>query len=171
MYADVFEDDELLEEIITSAREYVEEVTNRAILTQEWEYYLDRFPTENYIRVPFGNLQSAVVKYTDSDGTETTMTSGTDYILETNGEAIGRIVLPNNVSWPSTVLYSSNPIVIEFECGWSDADDVPRKIVTAIKMVATDLYENRETQSERQYYQNKTVDNLLASLRLWGNFK
>jgi len=51
-------EDNLLNDIITSAREHVEDITRRALLTQIWEYYLDAWPKENFIKLPFGNLQS-----------------------------------------------------------------------------------------------------------------
>lgn len=168
IYSDVTADDDLLEEIITSAREYVEEQTNRALLTQEWELYLDKWPDENYIRIPFGNLQEATVKYANSLSVETTLVEGTDYYLELNGDQLGRVVLPNNTSWPSDTLLSSNPIVVSFKCGWEDAEDIPKKYLTAIKMVASDLYENREMQSERPYHENMTINRLLSSVRLLG---
>ncbi len=95
-------EDDLLSAIITASREHVEDITRRALLTQTWDYYLDEFPCSDFIRLPFGNLQSVTsVKYKDSDGTETTLTENTDYIVETNGEGCGRIVLPYGETWPS----------------------------------------------------------------------
>ena len=168
-------EDSLLTGIIQTAREYVEDITRRALLTQTWDYYLDRFPSENFIKLPFGNLASVThIKYTDSDSTETTMTVSTDYIVETNGEGIGRIVLPYGVSWPTFTPYSSNPIVIRFVCGWTTAALVPSKIRSAILLIASDLYENREGQivamSGSMYQDNKTVQRLLSSARLWDSF-
>ncbi|MHB8110501.1 MAG: head-tail connector protein [Syntrophorhabdaceae bacterium] len=170
-------EDDLLTAIITAAREHVEDITRRALLTQTWYYYLDRFPDKDYIVIPFGNLQSITsIKYKDSDGTETTMTVTTDYIVETNGEGCGRIVLPYGVSWPSVVPYPSNPITIEFVCGWTAAASIPKKIIAAIKMICSDLYENRESQmlgnpNSLAYQENKTVSALLASARLWEEFE
>jgi hypothetical protein len=101
------------------------------------------------------------------------MTVATDYIVETNGEACGRIVLPYGVSWPSFTAYSSNPIKITFVCGWTTAALIPYKIKAAIKMLCADLYEYREvkmTQAQGNVTENKTVQNLLASSRLWDEF-
>jgi len=53
-------DDSLLTDIIVTARQYVENITRRALLTQIWDYYLPGFPSENYIRLHFGNLQSNI---------------------------------------------------------------------------------------------------------------
>jgi uncharacterized phiE125 gp8 family phage protein len=170
-------EDALLTEIITSAREYAEDVTNRAFLTQTWDLYLNEFPAVDYIKLPFGNLQNVPatqsVKYKDHEGTETTLTVTTDYLWETNGPQFGRVVLPYGVSWPSVTLYPSNPITIRFVCGWTTAALMPNKIKSAIKMICADLYENRELQVEgptRILSVNKTVDRLLWQTTLWGEF-
>jgi len=160
--------------IITAAREHVEDITRRALLTQAWYYYLDSFPDKDFIRLPFGNLATVTsVKYKDTDGTETTLVENTDYIVETNGEGCGRLVLPYGISWPSVTLYPSNPITIEFVCGWTAAASIPKKIRHALLMICADLYENREAQSSSQfvYQENKTVSALLASSRLWEEFE
>ncbi|OPY74918.1 MAG: Phage gp6-like head-tail connector protein [Syntrophorhabdus sp. PtaU1.Bin153] len=168
-------EDDLLNGIIYAAREHVENVTRRALLTQTWDYYLDEWPDEDYIRIPFGNLQSVTsVSYKDEDGTETTLTATTDYLVETNGDQCGRIVLPYGVSWPSGTLYPSNPIKIRFIAGWTTAALVPYPIKAATKMICADLYENRERQivnlSTQTYQENKTVSALLANYRLWEEF-
>ncbi len=169
-------EDDLLTAIITSSREHVEDITRRALLTQTWDYYLDAFPAEDYFKLPFGNLQSVThLKYTDSDGTITTMTEDTDYIVETNGDQCGRIVLPYGETWPSFTAFPSNPIVCRFVCGWTTAALVPSKIRAAVKMICSDLYSNRESQmlgnpNSLAYQENKTVKALLASARLWEEF-
>jgi uncharacterized phiE125 gp8 family phage protein len=168
-------EDDLLTVLITAAREHVEDITRRAILTQTWDYCLDAWPKGNEIILPRGNLQTVTsVSWKDDDGTETTLTLTTDYLVETNGEMFGRIVLPYGVSWPSGTLYPSNPIRIRFVCGWTAAASIPSKIRTAVKMIAADMYENREAQSihttMQPYTENPTVQRLLASARLWGEF-
>jgi len=168
-------EDDLLTAIIQAAREHVEDITRRALLTQTWYYYLDEFPGEDFIRVPFGNLQSTdlSIKYKDSDGTETTMTVTTDYLVETNGEGVGRIVLPYGISWPSATLYPSNPITIEFKCGWTAAASIPSKIRAAIKMLCENMFNHRdakESQAQGNVTDNRTVTRLLASARLWDEF-
>lgn len=166
-------EDDLLTAIIQAARENVEDITRRQLLTATWYYYLDEFPEADFIKIPFGNLQSAglVISYKDSDGTVTTMTLTTDYLIETNGEGIGRIVLPYGGSWPSATLYPSNPITIEFVCGWTTAASIPSKIRTAVKLLCADLYKNRgELITGSTAIENKAAQRLLASARLWDEF-
>lgn len=138
-------EDDLLTMDITTARLDVENDTRRALITQTWDYYLDEFPRENYIKIPFGNLQSVThIKYTDSDGTQTTMAATTDYLVETNGDQCGRIVLPYGKSWPSFTEATTKPIVIRFVCGYGDlASDVPATARQAILRRAAVYYESR----------------------------
>ena len=169
---DAVDEDEYLESLITAVRGHVEDVTGRALLTQTWDYFLDEWPRANFIKLPFGNLQTvSSVKWKDSAGTEATLTPTTDYLVETNGAGIGRIVLPFSGSWPSGTLYPSNPITIRFICGWTSAILVPLKIVSALKMIAADLYEQRgEPVVGQTVVENKVADRLLASSRLWDEF-
>jgi len=167
-------EDDLLTAIIQASREYVENYTRRALLTQTWYLYLDAFPDCDYIKLPWGNLQSVTsVKYKDYEGTETTMTVTDEYLVETNGEGVGRIVLPYGVSWPTFTAYPSNPITVEYICGWTAANLLPEAIRAACKLVCADLWTNREGQSvgsAQIYFENPVVQRLLYSHRLWDEF-
>lgn len=162
-------DDELTDAIVAGRKE-IENITRRALLTQTWDYYLDQFPAEDYIKLPFGNLQddseTQYIKYTDSGGDQTTMTENTDYLWETNGEACGRIVLPYGESWPSFTPYPSNPIVIRFKCGWTAAANIPRDLKQAVKFAAQDDY----YYGDRHDILNKIIMHKTASYCLWDEF-
>jgi len=166
-------EDDLLTSFIQTSREIVENEIRRALITQTWDLYLQGFPTKNYIKLPFGNLQTVTsIKYKDTAGTETTMVAGTDYLVETNGTKCGRIVLPDSVTWPTDSLYPSNPITIRFVCGWTTAALVPAAIKTAMKMICDDLYNNREAQAlvgnlAQDYRINKVVAKMLFNQTLW----
>lgn len=162
-------EDSLLTEKLQSAIDDVEDFTARQLLTATWKLYLDSFPRQNYIEIPYGNLQTvSSVKYKDTAGTETTMVVTTEYLVETNGDDRGRIVLPYGCTWPSTTLYPSNPITIEFICGWTTAALVPSKIKSAILLAAADLYNLRESKTDRQIWEDRTIYNLLYGKKLWG---
>ena len=158
-------EDSALERLRIGARREAEQRTWRALLTQTWYYYLSEFPPDkDFIEIPLGNLQSVTsIKYKDSDGTETTMTVTTDYLVETNGDGYGRIVLPYGESWPTDVLHPSNPITIEFVCGWTTAASIPEDIVTAILFIA----EKRYYHGDREEALNRAIDSLLFIHRLW----
>ena len=169
-------EDDLLEDIIQAGREFVEDVTRRALLTQTWDYYLDSFPSSDAFKLPFGNLQTTTsdveyIKYTNSAGTQTTMTVTTDYLVETNGDQCGRIVLPYGETWPSFTPYPSHPIVVRFKCGWTAASSIPAKIRNAMKIICADMYAERESKIRTlNLFENKTVMRLLMSARLWDEF-
>lgn len=166
-------EDALLNSILVAVREHVEGITRRALLTQTWDFCLDEFPRSDFIKLPFGNLQSVTsVKWKDTDGTETTLTVTTDYLVETNGDQHGRLVLPYGETWPSDSLYPSNPITIRFVAGWTTAELVPYGIKAAILMLCYDLYNNRgkKVLSQCSFQQNDTVDALLHNHILWGEF-
>jgi len=171
-------EDDLLNDIITAAREHVEDITRRAIITQTWDFFLDEFPAADRFKLPFGNLQTtslAVTYYSvSSTGTKTTntMTLTTDYLIETNGSACGKIVLPYGETWPSFTKWPTQPIQVRFFCGWTTRALVPDRIKSAMKLICADMYWNREDQivSGQPYQTNKTAQRLLASLRLWDDF-
>lgn len=173
-------EDDLLTEKLQSAIDDAEDFTGRQLLTATWKAYLDEFPPDkDYIELPFGNLQSVTsIKYKDSDGTETTLTENTDYLVETNvdatrgGDEAGRIVLPYEGVWPSVTLYPSNPITIEFVCGWKAAAYVPSKIKQAILLMAADRYADRGepiigTLVTSETRTMKAAYNLLYAKKLW----
>jgi uncharacterized phiE125 gp8 family phage protein len=166
------DDDEFLESLIKAAREQVESILHRALITQTWDYWIDGFPTHNYLELPWGKLQSVTsLAYTDSAGTTTTMVATTDYLVDTNSDP-GRIILPYGVPWPSFSAYSMNPIKCRFICGYgATAEDVPSSIRAAIKLLVAHLYEQRELVNIG--IQNVTeipftLNALLMSYRLWN---
>jgi uncharacterized phiE125 gp8 family phage protein len=160
------EDDDLTD-LITDGRAFVEAITRRALLTQTWDYYLHFWPKGNSITIPFGNLQSVTsVSWKDTDGTETTLTVATDYLVETNGTQCGRVTLPFSGSWPSGDLYPVTPIKIRFVCGWTTAALVPKNIKRAVKLAAEDYYYH----GDRYEILKPAIDNLLSSWRLWEEF-
>lgn len=66
-----------------------------------------------------------------------------DYIVETNGNECGYIVLPYGGVWPNGTLSTSNPIKIRFVCGYGLAANVPTNVKRAIKSRAVNYYMNR----------------------------
>ena len=160
------EDDDLTD-MIVDGRETVERITRRRLLTQTWDYFLDAFPNDEFIKIPFGNLQSITsVMLTDSDGNDTILDEGTDYLVELNGTQHGMIVLPFGESWPADVLYPSNPIAIRFVCGWLTAAALPRNIKRAVKFAAEDGYYH----GDRSDTLKPLIQDLLRDHRLWGSF-
>ena len=92
-YASDATEDTILSALITAARQQIEAITNRALITQTWDAWLDEFPNEDFIPLPFGKLQSVtagIFTYTDSDGDSTVMVEDDDYLVDTDSDP-GRI--------------------------------------------------------------------------------
>lgn len=162
-------DDAYITALITLAREYVELVTNRKLITQTWKYYPEGWPCRDYLSIPYGMLQSITsITYYNTDGSSATMSSS-DYIVESATDP-GRVVLAYGESWPSETLYPSNPIHIQFVCGYGLAgSSVPTPIIQAIKIMVADMYEQRESAIVgRSVTATKVIDNLLMPYRLWN---
>lgn len=134
-------EDSLITAKLAAARRHCENFLRRAILTQTWDYFLDRFPGEDYIQIPRPPLQTvSYVKYKDSTGTLQTFSSDY-YIVDINSEP-GRIALAYGQSWPVT--YGEiQDVQIRFIAGYTAAADVPEDWKQGILMKLTDLYVNR----------------------------
>jgi uncharacterized phiE125 gp8 family phage protein len=170
-YSSDVTEDTLLATIITAARQQAEAYTRRAFVTQTWDAFLDEFPKNNFISLPYGQLQSIVtMAYSNSAGTSTPMTVTTDYLVDSSSEP-GRIVLPYGLSWPSpSTYYPVNPIAIRWICGYGvTAASVPAGIRTAIKMMAADYYSARGERyiGAGSVIENKTAEKILYKFRLW----
>jgi len=163
------DDDDHIDTLIATATDKVEQFLHRRLITQTWYLYLQAWPGETNIILPFGKLQSVTaVKYTDEDGNESTWSSS-EYIVDIDTDP-GEIVLGYNESYPDDTLYPSNPIEIEFKCGYGDdGSDVDSMIRHAIKTAISDLYENRETEFlGLSLSKLNTFENLLTPKVLYG---
>lgn len=161
-------DDTMLGEIIKEARKYVEDITWRRMLTQTWEGYLDEFPEDDFIELPFGNLQDVShIRYKDSSGNESTMSTA-DYIIEANGEMPGRVVLKTTADWPTTTYYASDPVKVTFICGATTASAVSPNLRAMMKLHIADQYEHRGEGIEGHIFEESPAFQRLLSIeKLW----
>lgn len=141
---DIADDDVLIAGLVRTAREMVETITRRALLTQTWDWVFDAFPSENTMVLPLPPLQSVTsITYVDTDGNSDTVSSA-DYIVDTDSEP-GRIVLKTDSTWPATTLRAANGVTVRFVAGYGDAvTDVPWPIQQALLLLVGHWYENRE---------------------------
>ena len=135
------EEDVLISSLITTARGYVERITGRALITQTWQYVLDRFPSVFVLPKP--PLRTVIgITYKTEDGLVHTIPAA-DYVVDAASEP-ARIAPAPGLSWPSDKLYPLGAVTVEFEAGYGDAADVPMPIKQAILLLAGHLYEHRE---------------------------
>jgi len=135
------DEDTLIDSLIPTARQWAEDFTRRALITQTWDYTLDAFADE--IEIPLPPLQSITsVKYLDTDGVEQTLAT-TEYTVDTAATR-GLVRLAYGKSWPS-VRDQANAVTIRFVAGYGNAPAVPAPIKAACLLMLGELYARRET--------------------------
>ncbi|WP_422363177.1 head-tail connector protein [Pyruvatibacter mobilis] len=159
--------DDFIEALITSARQRCEKYTGRALITQTWTMYMDRWPDAGWgskapwwqgvrdgavseltggrqaLTIPKAPLQNitSIKTYDDSD-TATTLASSA-YYVDTATQP-GRVVLRDSAATP-TPTRVANGLEVVFVAGYGDAaSDVPSALVQGMKMLVAHWFENRE---------------------------
>lgn len=135
-------DDYLLAQYITEARQEVERVLDRKLITQTVTEYWDEWPSGRELVLPYGNLQSVTsLKYRDEDGNWQTVSSS-DYIVQTEDDP-GKIILDDDADWPTETLYESKPIEVVYTCGYGSYwGSVPFAIRRGIMLMVNEMYES-----------------------------
>lgn len=138
-------DDALLGQIIATVRQSCEDWTGRALITQTWTLWRDRFPhrekdrlphdgyfelpvdfadqAQRVLEIPRPLLQSVTFLKTYGTGNQATVFDASQYFVDTSSEP-GRIVLNPSSSWP-TGLRPASAVEVEFAAGYGDASAVP----------------------------------------------
>lgn len=136
---EITDDDTLIESQITAARQLVEKFLRRRLVTQTWDLFLDRFPSE--IRVPYPPLASVTsISYVDTAGSTQTLSS-TLYTVDTYREP-GRIRPAYGQTWPATRCHV-NDVTVRYVAGFGAASAVPKAIKQAMLLMLEHWYENR----------------------------
>lgn len=134
------EEDALIARLIAAARQHLERVARRALVTQGWRLYLDAWPPGRIVRLPVGPVQSveSVAVY-DGDGLPVTL-AATDYRLDGQAEP-PRLRIA--AAAPSGVA-GFNGIEVEFTAGYgADADGVPQPLRQAILVLVAHWFDGR----------------------------
>jgi len=166
-------DDAIIDALITGARLYGEQYTNRALASQVLELALDEFPAdEERITLPRPPVASVTsIKYTDMSGAEQTFSSA-NYTLSQYGDNC-MIALAYDASWPSTqdvidavricyvTGYAASGAGAEFTA-------LPKAARQGLLMHISLMYpRNSLTPAERQAME-KARDELLNTIKIWG---
>ena len=154
----------LLNNLIKTVRRQFETLTGRAVITQTWKAFYDGWPDEYFI-LPRPTLQSIThINYIDTDGTSATW-AATNYIVDTDKEP-GLVTLGYAKSYPSVTLYPSNPIEIQFICGYGLAANVPQDLKTMLLMGIERLYDRPDKNYDEIL--RDIWDSFLINFRIWG---
>jgi uncharacterized phiE125 gp8 family phage protein len=142
-------DDTMLTEMVKTARKAVEDYQGRAFITQDWDLWLDEFPSiDTAICLPRPPVQSIThIKYYDTANLEYTM-AAVDYFVDANIWE-PRVVPAYGTYWPTTELREIHGVNIRVRCGYGlTAATVPPDVKQAIKMLVGHYYERREHTSD-----------------------
>jgi uncharacterized phiE125 gp8 family phage protein len=162
-------EDTLISSLITTAREHVENVLRRALITQTWEMWLDYFP-EGDLEIPLPPLASITsIKYYDTANAEATFAAA-NYFVDTKSNP-GRVVLSYGTAWPSVSLRQINGVCITFVAGYGAAAAIPQAIKQAMLLLIAYWYDQREavlTTGAMPKEVPLAVDALLMPHRVFG---
>lgn len=136
-------EDALISSLIVAAREEVEHLTGRALMTQTLEAAFDCFTDK--MRLPKPPLVSITsVKYIDDSGVEQTLDAA-NYYVDDHREPV-RFVRAFGVCWPSTRRQES-AVKILYQAGYASAGAVPAGIKAWMLLRIGSLYANRESEA------------------------
>lgn len=150
-YITVSDDDELIENLIAEAREYVERSVwgGVSLLTQTWDWFLPEFPCgAESLFLPRPPLQTLKhVKYYNGQNTLTTLYESTgttsSLMVLTPQRAPGMITPAVDTQWPATIC-RPDAVQIRFDSGYASAAAVPRLYKRAINLLVGHWYFHRE---------------------------
>lgn len=139
---DSADDNTLIGNLITTARELAERETKRAFITQTWQLIFDLAP--HMIEIPKPPLQSIEsITIIDTDGDETQIDED-DYVVDASENSPGRVTPDLGLVWPYHRGFAS--FIVEFKCGYgTKTTDVPTALRQGILQLIGYLYENRGT--------------------------
>jgi uncharacterized phiE125 gp8 family phage protein len=128
-------DDDLINILITAAREVVEKFLNRALINQTWVQVSDSSPRR--FTLPYPPLQS-VTSITSYDEDDTgTVNSSANYITSTRTDP-GYVILKNGSSWVDHRFDLS--FEVKFVAGYgAAAANVPQSIRQGIRVMDKDV--------------------------------
>lgn len=133
-----------VEGYITGARQLIERRLSRQLCTATWKLYLDEFPEIIEIRDKLPIKSLTHIKYYNTAGTLTTMTTAeyqTDFASDGRP---ARIMPAYGYTWPSIQTDRLNPIEIQFVSGYGTASSVPATIRNGMLQLVANWFENRE---------------------------
>lgn len=144
------------------AEEYVTSLTNHVFQARTYRLTIDRPPaqygyrfayayggfTANSIELPYGPLISVeTVSYK-------TLNAGTGLYVEnvispltyqtSSSPSLGRVIPRSGAFWPFGSVFALEGMTLDFTAGYSPASSCPQTARMAIKLLAANMYENRE---------------------------
>jgi uncharacterized phiE125 gp8 family phage protein len=136
------DDDELIGELIASARMQVEQAARRVLITQQWRIVLDRWPASGWIVSPVNPVVSLdAARVFPFEGAAVSLIAAQFTINAAAAPAIIAFQRTNVIAPGRT----SGGIELDVTAGYGDAaDDVPAPLRQAIRLFVARNYEHRD---------------------------
>jgi uncharacterized phiE125 gp8 family phage protein len=133
------DDDVIIGALIAAARNQVEALTRRGLLTQTWRLVLDGWPPDGRIKPKFSPLSAiAAARVYDEAGTAHTV-DPENFVLD----AAQNVIAVRSCSLPQPGRATAG-IEIDVVVGFGDAgSDVPPPLMQALRMLLAHWYDNR----------------------------
>lgn len=146
---DEVDEDALVDALIVTARQRYEQHTQRALLRQTFDYYLDEPPCDA-IRLPRSPLVSvtSIKGFSDTDAGDSggTAMSTSGWYVDV-ASAPGRVVPLGTFTFPAATRVA-NSTIVRFIAGYSSGTSgVPEQAKTTLKKMIARAYEFRGDQS------------------------
>jgi len=131
-------DDNLLSQLATQAREWVESYTRRKLGEYQLALRLDEFPAKG-IEIPFPPLVSVdSITYVDTDGESQTLATSGYRVDSVDVNRTARIVEAYGETWPATRA-TTGAVTVTFTCGWSS---IPQTVLNSVYDYTRSLYDD-----------------------------
>lgn len=137
------DEDSYIQGLISTAREYAEDVTWQSTTRQSRSVWLERWP-----RGPLALPRPPILSI---DGVYWRGVDEVEALLEPRVYALSErfFVRRMNASWPLGALSPHDPIRVDYTAGYARPELVPRRVRQAILLLVGHWYEHREAASER----------------------
>jgi len=146
------ENRDMVEGFIKGALVQAEICQNRDLMIKQCDLSRDYWPLGPTWRQTWVELRAPLVsvdlvKYQDSNGTWTTLTEGTDYIVDASKQP-GIIAPPYNHWWPLYTPWPSSSLLIRFTSGMAPdsqfwTGEHGSNVLIGMKMLVRDWFDNR----------------------------
>ena len=141
------DEDTLLSNLITLARQEIERLTGLCLAEQSWMLTFDRWPGRE-IRLPVWPVVMVdEIGYVDVDG-DSYIIDASNYVLDQFSRP-ARIMMATNYSWPSVELWPVNGVQIMLTSGYNPdgctgSEEMPMRYRQVMLLLIGHYYENRE---------------------------
>jgi uncharacterized phiE125 gp8 family phage protein len=171
---DSSDEDSYLTTLISTARQYVEEILDISVITTVWEARYDCFPLWEIV-LPRPPMQSGTVTviYRDEAGTNRTITSATPAFQIDHYATPGRIYPNYQETWPA-VRGDENSVTVRWSAGYgASGASAPNTLKHAILLLVAHWYETRQpvVAGYSQILPIPTTFDTLMAASGWGGYR